>query len=465
MRPMPPPPAAPRAEAVILAGGVGRRMGGGAPKPLLELAGRPLALHVAAAAAAAADRVHLVHGPELAAPMARLAAAGGPVHELHLQPAPRGTADALARALPAIEDGAAVLALCADTPLLTAETLRELLAARAAGGLALLTVSAPGSRLGRVLRGADGRVAAIREYADASEAEREAEECNSGVMAAAAADFRGWLAGLDDDNAQGELYLSDCAAAAVAAGAPVAARMCEPAEGLGVNTPEEYAAASAAWQARARARLMARGALLEAPDTVWLSADTEVAAGGGARLGPGVVCRGRVRLARGVEVAAHALLEDCELGEDTRVEPFSVLQGAAVGARCRIGPFARIRPETELADGARIGNFVEVKNSAIGAGSRAGHLAYVGDSRVGAGVNIGAGAVTCNYDGARKHATVIGDDAFIGSGVQLIAPVEVGAGATVGAGTTLTRDAPAGALTVGRARAATRPGWRRPEKP
>lgn len=455
-----------RAEAVILAGGAGRRMGGGAPKPLLELAGRPLALHVAHAAAAAADRVHLVHGPELAAPMARLAEASGAIHELHVQPEPRGTADALARALPAIRDDAAVLALCADTPLLTAETLRGLLAARAGGGLALLTVAAPGSRLGRILRDAAGRVAAIREYADASEIEREAAECNSGVLAAAAADFRRWLAGLDDDNAQGELYLTDCAAAAVAAGAPVWALACDPAEeGLGVNTPQEYAAAAAAWQARARARLMARGALLEAPDTVWLSADTEVEDGGGARLGPGVVCRGRVRLARGAAVAAHALLEDCELGADARVEPFSVVHGAKVGARCRIGPFARIRPETRLAADARVGNFVEVKNSALGAGSRAGHLAYVGDSRVGRGVNIGAGAVTCNYDGARKHATVIGDDAFIGSGALLIAPVEVGAGATVGAGTTLTRDAPAGELTVGRARAATRPGWRRPRKP
>lgn len=455
-----------RAEAVILAGGAGRRMGGGVPKPLLELAGRPLALHVAHAAAAAAERVHLVHGPELAEPMARLAAAGGPLHELHVQPEPRGTADALARALPAIGDDAVVLALCADTPLLTAATLRALLAARRGAGLALLTVRAPDSRLGRVLRDAGGGVAAIREHADASAAERAVAECSSGVLAAAAGDFRRWLAGLGDDNAQGELYLTDCAAAAAAAGAPVRALPCEPdEEGLGVNTPEEYAAAAAAWQARARARLMARGALLEAPDAVWLSADTEVAAGGGARLGPGVVCRGRVRLARGVEVAAHALLEDCELGEDARVEPFSALQGAKVGARCRIGPFARIRPATELAAEARVGNFVEVKNSRFGAGSRAGHLAYVGDSRVGRGVNIGAGAVTCNYDGARKHATVIGDDAFIGSGALLIAPVEVGAGATVGAGTTLTRDAPAGELTVGRARAETRPGWRRPEKP
>ena len=453
-------------EAVILAGGAGRRMGGGVPKPLLELAGRPLALHVAAAAAEVAERVHLVHGPELAAPMARLAAAGGLIHELHVQPEPRGTADALARALPAIDDASAVLALCADTPLLTAETLRALLAARGDGELALLTVHAPGSRLGRVLRGADGRVAAVREYADASETEREVAECNSGALAAAAGDFRRWLAGLGDDNAQGELYLTDCAAAAVAAGTPVRARACDPAaEGLGVNTPEEYAAAAAAWQARARARLMARGALLEAPEAVWLSADTEVEEGGGARLGPGVVCRGRVRLARGASAAAHALLEDCELGADARVEPFSVVQGAKVGARCRIGPFARIRPETRLAAEARVGNFVEVKNSRFGAGSRAGHLAYVGDSRVGRGVNIGAGAVTCNYDGARKHATVIGDDAFIGSGALLIAPVEVGAGATVGAGTTLTRDAPAGALTVGRARAETRPGWRRPEKP
>ena len=453
-------------EAVILAGGAGRRMGGGVPKPLLELAGRPLLLHVAAAAKAADCRVRAVHGPELAAPLAQLAAATGLIDELHLQPEPRGTADALARALPALGDEATVLALCADTPLLSAATLRALLAARGGDGLALLTVAAPGSRLGRVLRGADGAVVAIREYADASAAEREVVECNSGVLAASAGDFRGWLETIGDDNAQGELYLTDCAAAAVAAGMPVRALACDPAaEGLGVNTPEEYAAAAAAWQARARARLMARGALLEAPETVWLSADTEVADGGGARLGPGVVCRGRVRLARGAAAAAHALLEDCELGEDARVEPFSVVQGAKVGARCRIGPFARIRPETELAAEARIGNFVEVKNSAVGAGSRAGHLAYVGDSRVGAGVNIGAGAVTCNYDGARKHATVIGDDAFIGSGVQLIAPVEVGAGATVGAGTTLTRDAPAGALTVGRARAETRPGWRRPEKP
>lgn len=451
-------------EAVILAGGIGKRLARAAPKPLLDLCGKPLLGHVMETAAAVADKIHVVHGPSLGEPLAELEKVAGIPFTSHLQPEPRGTADALGCALPSIGDDATVLVLCADVPLLQPDTLAQLLSARPETGLALLTMRQSDSQLGRIVRGNDGQVFAIREHADATEEERCIDECNTGVMAASAGQFREWCARITDSNAQGEFYLTDCIAEAVRDGTAVETRECSPSEGLGINTMQEFAVAAEHWQRQARARLMKQGAMMEAPDTVWLSAGVELEEGAAIRIGPHVVFQGSVKLAEGVGIGPYALLRDCEIGAGTEIEPFTVIDAAQVGARCRIGPYARIRPETELAEGVQIGNFVEVKKSRIGERTKVNHLSYVGDSEVGRGVNLGAGTITCNYDGAQKHTTVIGDDVFVGSGSQLIAPVTIGAGATIGAGSTITRNTPPGELTLSRSEQKTLQGWKRPRK-
>lgn len=451
-------------EAVILAGGVGKRLAQAVPKPLLDLCGKPLLGHVMETAVAVADKIHVVHGPPLAEPLAGLEEISSIPFASHLQPEPRGTADALGCALPAIEDSATVIVLCADVPLLQPDTLAQLLSARPETGLALLTLRQSDSQLGRIVRGNDGQVLAVREHADATEEERRIDECNTGVMAASAGQFREWCARTTDRNAQGEFYLTDCIAEAVQDGIPIETRECNPIEGLGVNTMQEFAVVAEHWQRQAREQLMAQGALMEAPDTVWLSAGVVLEEGASVRIGPHVVFRESVQLADGTDIGPYTLLRNCTIGADTRIEPFTVIEAAQVGVRCRIGPYARIRPETELAEGVQIGNFVEVKKSKIGERTKVNHLSYVGDSEVGRGVNLGAGTITCNYDGAHKHTTVIGDDVFVGSGTQLVAPVSIGAGATIGAGSTITRDTPPGELTLSRSEQKTHQGWKRPRK-
>ena len=451
-------------EAVILAGGLGQRLGLPTPKPLLDLCGKPLLRHVTDAAEKVADRLHIVHSPEITDALQGFETSGKTPVQLHLQKNPRGTADALKCALPEIRDDSVVLVLCADTPLLQTQTLEQLLQERHPQGLALMTLHSPESTLGRIIRDKDQAVVAIREHADANEAERALEECNAGVLAASARDFRTWLSQIDTQNAQNEFYLTDCIALAIAAGTQVATCECDPTEGLGINTLEEYLDAGHLWQQRARMALMTAGVVLEAPDTLWLSANLNLDAAGGARIGPHVVLEGTVRLEAGVHLLASCVVRNCTIGTDTRVESFSVLEDACIGARCRVGPFARIRPQTDLADEVQIGNFVEIKKSHVGAQSKINHLSYVGDSEIGQRVNLGAGTITCNYDGAHKHQTVIGDDVFIGSGSQLIAPVTIGKGATIGAGSTITKDAPVGELTLERGQQTTHPGWRRPIK-
>lgn len=451
-------------EAVILAGGIGKRLAQATPKPLLDLCGKPLLGHVMDTAAAVADKIHVVHGPPLGEPLSELEKVSGIPFALHLQPDPRGTADALGCALPSIQDDATVLVLCADTPLLRPDTLAGLLSARPEDGLALLTMRQGDGQLGRILRDERGQVTAIREHADATEEERRIDECNTGVLAARAGQFREWCARITDANAQGEFYLTDCIVEAVRDGIAIETRECNPIEGLGVNTIQEFVGVAKHWQRQARERLMAQGALMEAPDTVWLSTGVRLAEGATVRIGPHVVFQGSVQLADGVGIAPYALLRNCEIGPGTEIEPFTVVEAARIGARCRIGPYARIRPETELAEGVQIGNFVEVKKSRIGEHTKVNHLSYVGDSEVGRNVNLGAGTITCNYDGAQKHATVIEDDVFVGSGTQLIAPVTIGAGATIGAGSTITRDTPSGELTLSRSDQKTLQGWKRPRK-
>ena len=451
-------------EAVILAGGIGKRLAQAVPKPLLDLCGKPLLGHVMETAAVVADKIHVVHGPQLTEPLAGLEEKSSIPFASHLQSEPLGTADALGCALPSIKDDATVLVLCADVPLLQPDTLAQLLSARPETGLALLTMRQSDNQLGRIVRDDRDQVIAVREHADATEEERRIDECNTGVIAASAGQFREWCARITDSNAQGEFYLTDCIAEAVRDGIAIETRECNSVEGLGINTMQEFAVVAEHWQRQARERLMAQGAMMEAPDTVWLSAETRLAEGATVRIGPHVVFRGSVRLADDVGIGPYALLRNCEIGAGTEIEPFTVIEAAQVGARCRIGPYARIRPETELAEGVQIGNFVEVKKSRIGKHTKVNHLSYVGDSEVGHSVNLGAGTITCNYDGAHKHTTVIGDDVFVGSGTQLIAPVNIGAGATIGAGSTITRDTPPGELTLSRSEQKTHQGWKRPRK-
>mgnify|MGYP001371980294 CR=1 FL=1 len=330
--------------------------------------------------------------------------------------------------------------------------------------LALLSARLPDpAGYGRVVRDSTGRVARIVEERDASTEERAITEINTGVLAAPAARLRSWLGALKADNSQGEYYLTDCIGAAVRDGCAVEAVVAaSPAEVLGVNDKVQLAEAETALRARRAAELMRAGVTVV--DPLRLDVRGDVACGRDVVLDVNVILEGKVRLGDRVKIGPGCVLRDCEIGDDSEVRVNSLIEGAVAGARCVIGPFARLRPGTRLADGVHIGNFVEVKNSEIGAGSKANHLSYIGDTTIGSRVNVGAGTVTCNYDGVNKHRTSIGDGVFIGSGTMLVAPVSVGEDATIGAGSTITKPAPAGKLTVERSRQQTIENWKRPEK-
>jgi bifunctional UDP-N-acetylglucosamine pyrophosphorylase/glucosamine-1-phosphate N-acetyltransferase len=303
----------------------------------------------------------------------------------------------------------------------------------------------------------------IVEEKDANHKERAIDEINTGVLAAPAAKLRGWLGALRADNAQGEYYLTDCIGAAVRDGCTVDAVVAEePSEVLGVNDKIQLAEAEAAHRQARAAELMRAGVTVV--DPARLDVRGEVHCGRDVLLDVNVILQGKVRLGDRVKVGAGCVLIDCEIGDDSELRVSSLVEGSTAGKGCVIGPFARLRPGTRLADGVHVGNFVEVKNSTLGPGSKANHLSYLGDSTVGSHVNVGAGTVTCNYDGVNKHRTEIGDGAFIGSGSMLVAPVSVGADATIGAGSTITKPAPAGKLTVERSRQVTVENWKRPEK-
>ncbi len=422
------------ATAVILAAGLGTRMKSALPKALHPIAGRPMLSHLLASAAAVFDRIVVVTGPEMEA-VARIAAP----HPTVIQAERLGTAHAALQAAPQFGAGEVAI-LYADNPLITPETLRRLREARGDAGLALLAMRpADPGRYGRVITGADGDVTAIVEWADASPAERAVTLCNAGVFCAAGPDLARWLAAVRNDNAKGEYYLTDVVALAVAEGRRVVAVEADYAELRGVNSRAELAEAEAAVQARLRAAALDGGATLTAPETVFLCADTllepDVTVGPHVVFGPGVVVRS------GAEILAFSHLEGCE-----------------VAGGARIGPYARLRPGAAVGQGAHVGNFVELKATRLGAGAKANHLAYLGDAEIGAGSNIGAGTITCNYDGNLKHRTVIGDGSFIGSNATLVAPVTLGAGSFIAAGSTITKDVAPDALAFGRARQAEKPG-------
>lgn len=459
---MPEPISTPALQVVVLAAGRGTRMRSVHPKVLQPLAGRPLLAHVLdTAAQLQAQRRVVVVGHGAAQVRERFAQADAQFCEQSPQ---LGTGHAVLQAAPWLDDAAVVLVLYGDVPLVRAATLRPLIDAARAGSLALLTVTLPDpGGYGRIVRDAAGQVLRIVEHKDANEAERTIAEVNTGILAAPAALLKRWVAALRNDNAQGEYYLTDVVAQAIAQGVGVQAfASADPDETLGVNDRAQLAQLERIVQARQAQALLQAGVTLADPARIDIRG--AVTCGQDVFIDVGCVFEGQVELADGVHVGPYAVLRDVRVGRGSVVQPFCHLDGATIGAQAQIGPFARLRPQATLGDGVHIGNFVEVKNASMGQGAKANHLSYVGDAEVGARVNIGAGTIVANYDGANKHRTVIGDDAHTGSNSVLVAPITVGAGATIGAGSTVTRAVPAGKLTVARARAVTLEGWKRPTK-
>jgi len=446
----------------ILAAGQGTRMRSALPKVLHPLAGRPMLAHVIEKARTLApDCLAVVHGH---GGEQVCAAVPDPDIRWVLQAEQLGTAHALVQAMPALDGVDRVLVLYGDVPLIAEETLATLVGAVDASPLALLTVRLDDpTGYGRILREGAGRILRIVEHRDATPAEREIREINTGVLVADRPRLAAWVSRVGNANAQREYYLTDVVELAAADGVNVrTVHPRDPAEVEGVNDRVQLARLERLLQRSQADALMRTGVTLSDPARFDLRG--RLAAGRDVSIDIDVIIEGDVELGEGVTLGAHSIVRNSRIGAGTCVLESSVIEDSTVGTACRIGPFARLRPGTRLADGVHIGNFVEVKNSAIGQESKINHLSYVGDASVGVAVNIGAGTITCNYDGANKHRTVIGDKAFIGSDTQLVAPVTVGAEATIGAGSTITRNAPPDKLSLSRAPQTTIDGWRRPKK-
>ncbi len=452
----------PSLQVVVLAAGQGKRMHSRLPKVLHPLGGRPMLLHILESARRLApSRLAVVigHGGEAVA--RRLEA---PDVVWAVQDRQLGTGHAVMQALPKLDPAGVVLILYGDVPRIATGTLRSLVDAASENQLALLTQELDDPRgMGRIVRDPSGRVAKIVEERDAKESERAIREINTGIIAAPFAKLSQWLAALGNDNAQGEYYLTDIVATAVAERYPVAVRHPQTAtECLGVNSKRELARVERLLQQDRAQVLLDAGVTLADPARIDVRG--ELTCGKDVHIDVNCIFEGKVALGEGVSVGANCILRDVTVGAGTQIRPFSLLEEASVGANAMIGPYARLRPGAELAEDVHIGNFVEVKASTIGARSKVNHLSYIGDATVGRDVNVGAGTITCNYDGANKHRTVIGDRVHIGSDVQLVAPVTIGEGADIGAGTTVFKDAPAGELTLNPKSQATKPGWKRPTK-
>jgi bifunctional UDP-N-acetylglucosamine pyrophosphorylase / glucosamine-1-phosphate N-acetyltransferase len=447
---------------VILAAGQGKRMKSDLPKVLQPLAGKPLLQHVVdcARSLGTAD-VHVVYGH--GAERVRAAFDGQPL-QWALQADQLGTGHAVMQAMPAVPDDHLVLVLYGDVPLIRAETLRALIEKAGEKQLALLSVMLDDpTGYGRILRDGAGNVYRIVEQKDASRKELAVREGNSGILAVAAGALKRWLGLLSNDNAQGEYYLTDVVTLAVRDGFKVEAVVAPTVpEVLGVNDKVQLAELEAEYRRQRARELMLAGVTVLDPARLDVRGDVSV--GRDVQLDVNVVLEGRVTLGDRVRVGAGSVLRNVTVGADTVIEPHCVLVEATIGEQCNVGPFARLRPGARLGRGAHVGNFVEIKNSTLGEGSKANHLTYLGDATVGSRVNVGAGTITCNYDGVNKWPTTIEDGAFIGSGTMLVAPVTVGADATIGAGSTITKSAPRGQLTLERAKQASLPGWNRPGK-
>ncbi len=432
------------------------------PKVLQPLAGRPLLEHVLdTSETLRPEQIIVVYGH------------GGEQVREHfadrqlswVEQAPQlGTGHAVQQAMPSVDASHTVIVMSGDVPLVRPETVRSLASAAGDQNLAVLTVDADQpAGYGRIVRGGAGEVLAIVEERDATDDQRKLKEINTGLLACPARLLGPWLETLKAENAQGEYYLTDVAASAAADGVRVNAVSAESeTEVMGINDKLQLAQAERAYQARIANELMLNGVTLVDPQRIdvrgQLECDTDVF------IDMNVLLEGNVKLGHAVTIGPNCVIRDSTIADGTTIHANSLLDSAVVGKNCSVGPYARLRPGAEMAEESRVGNFVEVKKSTIGKGSKVNHLSYIGDSEIGADVNVGAGTITCNYDGANKQRTIIGDNAFIGSGVELVAPVEIGVGATIGAGSTVSKDAPANKLTIERARQTTVPNWQRPVK-
>lgn len=447
---------------VVLAAGKGTRMRSALPKVLHPIAHKPMVQHVIdTAQQLQPSAVHVIYGH------------GGDVLQQSLkgqavnfveQAEQLGTGHAVQQVIPHLASNENVLILYGDVPLTRLATLKKLLAAAESSDLALLTVTLPDpTGYGRIVRDQHGAVSRIVEQKDAKPAELAISEVNTGMMVVHSASLKRWLAQLQNDNVQGEYYLTDIVAMAAAEGVKIAtSQPAEVSEVEGANNRMQLAALERAYQLRQAEQLMISGATLMDPARVDVRG--QVSVGSDVVIDANVIFEGNVELADGVVIESNCVLRDCKIGAASRVKSHSVIEGAELAAGCSVGPFARLRPGSVLEQGAAIGNFVEVKNTRMGPGAKASHLSYLGDAVVGAEANIGAGTITCNYDGASKHLTQIGAGAFIGSNSSLVAPVSIGDNATIGAGSTITKTVAVGELAVARGKQISIPGWQRPVK-
>ncbi|CAH7270532.1 fused N-acetylglucosamine-1-phosphate uridyltransferase and glucosamine-1-phosphate acetyltransferase [Vibrio chagasii] len=447
--------------AVILAAGKGTRMYSNTPKVLHTLAGKPMVKHVIDTCnGLGAQNIHLVYGhggDQMKATLAEESV------NWALQAEQLGTGHAVDQASAHFADDEKVLVLYGDVPLISPETIENLLDAQPNGGIALLTVVLDNPMgYGRIIR-RNGPVVAIVEQKDATDEQKLIKEINTGVMVATGGDLKRWLSGLSNDNAQGEYYLTDVIAAAHDEGRAVeAVHPVSPIEVEGVNDRSQLARLERAYQAEQADKLLKQGVMLRDPSRFDLRG--EMQCGMDVEIDTNVIIEGSVSIGDNVVIGTGCVLKDCEIDDNTIIRPYSVIEGATVGEDCTVGPFTRLRPGADMRNDSHVGNFVEVKNTRLGEGSKANHLTYLGDAEIGQRVNVGAGAITCNYDGANKFKTIIGDDVFVGSDSQLIAPVTIGNGATVGAGSTVTRDVSENELVISRAKERKIADWQRPKK-
>ncbi|MEZ9143820.1 bifunctional UDP-N-acetylglucosamine diphosphorylase/glucosamine-1-phosphate N-acetyltransferase GlmU [Vibrio sp. 10N.286.52.C3] len=447
--------------AVILAAGKGTRMYSNTPKVLHTLAGKPMVKHVIDTCnGLGAQNINLVYGhggDQMKATLAEESV------NWALQAEQLGTGHAVDQASAHFADDEKVLVLYGDVPLISPETIENLLDAQPNGGIALLTVVLDNPMgYGRIIR-RNGPVVAIVEQKDATDEQKLIKEINTGVMVATGGDLKRWLSGLSNDNAQGEYYLTDVIAAAHDEGRAVeAVHPVSPIEVEGVNDRSQLARLERAYQAEQADKLLKQGVMLRDPSRFDLRG--ELQCGMDVEIDTNVIIEGSVSIGDNVVIGTGCVLKDCEIDDNTIVRPYSVIEGATVGEDCTVGPFTRLRPGADMRNNSHVGNFVEVKNTRLGEGSKANHLTYLGDAEIGQRVNVGAGAITCNYDGANKFKTIIGDDVFVGSDSQLIAPVTIGNGATVGAGSTVTRDVLENELVISRAKERKIADWQRPTK-